>query len=210
MALLHRATLSPTKAEVIAAWLPAQTWSPDADGPVELVGAFRFDDPEGKVGLEVHLVRTGGVLLQVPLTYRETAVESLDPHLVGTMHHSALGQRWVYDGLADPVFIGMLVAVTLTGIGQAVGMVVNDGRWAVVPTPVRLDGGGWFHGPVAVDGFTPVSDDNGWAVLGNDRLELRVAHRPDVGTRPPIGLTATWPGQVDPVILAEVRDRVPD
>src|ERR1700712_1348474 len=31
MALLHAATLTPTKAEVIAAWLPAQAWAPDGD-----------------------------------------------------------------------------------------------------------------------------------------------------------------------------------
>jgi hypothetical protein len=209
MALLHRATLSPTKAEIIAAWLPRQPWSPDGDGSVELVGAYRFDDPEGRVGLEVHLVRSNEVLLQVPLVYRDEAVDGLDAHLVGTMHHSALGARWVYDGLSDPVFVAMLAGATLTGTGQAIGMVDNAGRWTLVPTPVRLDGGGWFHGPVPVDDFTMESDDDTWAVLRNDRLELRVAHRPVVADAPPIGLTARWPGQLEPVILAEIADRAP-
>ena len=217
MALLHRATLSPTKAEIISAWLPGQAWSPGRHGslepapiepaPIEMVGAYRFDDPEGRVGLEVHLVRSNEVLLQVPLVYRDAPVDGLEGHLVGTMEHSALGQRWVYDGLADPLFIGMFAGAALTGTGQALGMVDNAGRWTVVPTPVHLDGGGWFHGPVAVDGFENVSDDEDWALLRNDRLELRVAHRPVAGARPPIGLTARWPGQLDPVVVAEVRDR---
>jgi hypothetical protein len=206
MALIHRATLSPPKAEIIAAWLPAQPWSPGGDGSVELVGAFRFDDPEGRVGLEVHLVRSNEVLLQVPLVYRDAPVDGLDTHLVGTTEHSVLGQRWVYDGLGDPLFIGMFAAAALTGTGQAIGMVDNAGRWTLLPTPVHLEGGGWFHGPVAVDEFSVVSDDDTWAVLRNDRLELHVAHRPVAGERPPIGLTARWPGQVEPVILAEVLD----
>ena len=206
MALIHRATLSPTKSEIIAAWLPAQPWSPGGDGSIELVGAYRFDDPEGRVGLEVHLVRSSDMLLQVPLVYRDAPVDGLDAHLVGTMEHSVLGQRWVYDGLADPVFIGMFAAAALTGTGQAIGMVDNAGRWTLVPTPVHLEGGGWFHGPVAVDEFSVVSDDDTWAILRNDRLELHVAHRPVAGERPPIGLTARWPGQVEPVVLAEVLD----
>jgi Maltokinase N-terminal cap domain len=207
MALIHRATLSPTKAEIISGWLPTQPWSPGGDGSVELVGSYRFDDPEGRVGLEAHLVRSNDVLLQVPFVYRDEAVDGLEAHLVGTTEHSVLGQRWVYDGLADPVFIGMLAAATLTGTGQAIGMVDNAGRWTLLPTPVHLDGGGWFHGPVPVDGFSTVSDDDTWAVLRNDRLELRVAHRPFAGERPPIGLTARWPGQLEPVIVAEVLDR---
>jgi hypothetical protein len=206
MALIHRATLSPTKSETIAAWLPAQPWSPGGDGSIELVGAYRFDDPEGRVGLEVHLVRSSEILLQVPLVYRDAPVDGLDAHLVGTMEHSVLGQRWVYDGLADPLFIGMFAAAALTGTGQAIGMVDNAGRWTLVPTPVHLEGGGWFHGPAAVDEFSVVSDDDTWAVLRNDRLELHVAHRPVAGERPPIGLTARWPGQVEPVVLAEVLD----
>jgi maltokinase-like protein len=207
MALLHAATLSPTKAEAIAGWLPAQSWAPAGDGAVDLVGAYRFDDPDGQVGLEVHLVRLGGVLLQVPLTYRDAPLHGADDYLVAKMQHSVLGERWVYDGLGDPVFTRMLAAATMTGCGQAVGMVEYGGRWLVVPTPVRLTGGGWSAERVPVDGFVLEADNADWAVLSNDRLELRVAHRPAPGERPSIGLTATWSGQHDPLVLAEVRDR---
>jgi hypothetical protein len=205
MAILHVATLSPTKSEIIAAWLPDRPWSPDSDEAVELVGAYRFDDPEGRVGLEVHLVRLSGVLLQVPLTYRDAALDGADEHLVSTMQHSVLGPRWVYDGLHDPILIGMLAAATMTGCGQAVGVVERDGRRAVVPPSVRLHGGGWSQGPAAVDGFSLLSEDVDWCVLSNDRVELRVARRPVEGDRPEIGLSGLWPGQDKPVVLTEVR-----
>ena len=209
VAVLHRATLVPTKAEALGAWVPRQPWAPDGDGGVELVGAFRFDDPEGRVGLEVHLVRAGGALLQVPLSYRDAPLEGAEDHLVATMAHSALGERWVYDALHDPVFTRMLAAAAMTGCGQAVGMVQHEGRWVVVPTPVRLAGGGWTDERVPVDGFAVEADDGDWAVLRNDRFDLRVSRRPAPGPTPPIGLTATWPTQADPVVLAEVHDRHP-
>jgi hypothetical protein len=205
MAILHAATLTPSKAELISAWLPTQPWAPAGNEPIEVVGAFRFDDPDGEVGIEVHLVRRAGALLQVPLTYRSAALDGADAGLAGTLDHSALGTRWVYDGLADPVFVRMLSAVTMSGAGQAVGMVEVDGRWVVVPPTVRLSGGG-ITDRVPVDRFERQADDDGWAVLGNDRFELRMARRPTEGGQPTIGLTATWPGQDEPVVLAEVRD----
>ena len=52
-----------------------------------------------------------------------------------------------------------------------------------------------------------MSDDATASVLHNDRFELTVFRRPVPGPRPPIGLTATWDGQPDPVVLAEVRER---
>jgi hypothetical protein len=207
MAILHAATINPTKGEMISTWLPSQRWAPQG-AEAELVGAYRFDDPEGRVGIEVHLVRCGGVLLQVPLTYRDAALAGADDHLLGTMEHSVLGQRWVYDGLGDPVFVRMLAAVTMTGCGQAVGMVEYRGRWVVAPPPVKLAGGGWSDERVPVDEFVRVADDGDWAVLRNDRFELRMARCPAPDSRPPIALTATWPGQDEPVLLAEVREDV--
>jgi hypothetical protein len=123
------------------------------------------------------------------------------------MHHSALGNRWVYDGLRDPMFVVMLAAVAMTGQGEALGMALYEDRWFIAPTNVRIRGGGWGAERVPVDGFELTSDDASAAVLRNDRFELTAYHRPSSGPQPPIGLTATWEGQTDPVVLAEVRER---
>jgi hypothetical protein len=71
VAILHsNAEITPTKPELLATWLPTQPWFGDASA-LRLVGAYRFDDPDGAVGMETHLVRAGdGPVLQVPLTYR--------------------------------------------------------------------------------------------------------------------------------------------
>jgi hypothetical protein len=102
----------------------------------------------------------------------------------------------------------MLAAVAMTGQGEAIGMVEHEGRWYVAPSDVRIQGGGWGLERVPVDGFELVADD-ATAVLRNDRFELSVFRRPEVpsGGRPPLGLTATWTGQADPLLLAVVRDR---
>jgi hypothetical protein len=207
MAVLHRATLTPTKPDLIAEWLPTRSWAPQATGPVAVVGAFRFDDPDGRVGMETHVVTAGGVLLQVPLTYRDAPLDGAEHALITTMEHSVLGTRWVYDGLRDPAFVVMLAAVTMTGQGEALGMVVRDDRWYIAPSNVRIQGGGWTLERVPIDGFGLESDEAAASVLRNDRFDLTVYRQPAAGPRPPIGLTATWEGQDDPVVLAELRER---
>lgn len=206
MALYHRATITPTKAEAIAAWVPTQPWGPSTDGPIEVLGAFRFDDPDGRVGMEDFLVRAGDVVLHVPLTYREAPLAGADDALITTMEHSVLGRRWVYDGVRDPLFVVMLAAVAMTGQGEALGMAVYEGRWYVAPTNVRIRGGGWTLERVAVDGFTTDAADATDVVLSNDRFELTMFRRPVAGPQPAIGLTATWDADADPVVLATVRD----
>lgn len=206
MGVFHRATVTPTKADLIAEWAPTQSWGPSADAPMDVVGAFRFDDPENRVGMETHLVATEGELLQVPLTYRDEPVDGAEAALITEMQHSELGTRWVYDGLRDERFVIMLAAVAMTGQGEALGMAVYDGRWHIAPTNVRIQGGGWTLERVPVDGFRQVSDTTTAVVFDNDRFELTFFRRPVVGPRPAIGLTATWEGQPDPVVLAQVRE----
>ena len=206
MALFHRATITPTKAELIAEWAPTQPWGLAAEVPIEVIGSYRFDDPDGRVGMETHLVTAGGTLLQVPLTYRDEPLEGADDALIVEMEHSVLGTRWVYDGLRDPRLVVMLAAVAMTGQGEAVGMAVYDGRWYIAPSNVRLQGGGWTQERVAVDGFVAGDDDARDAVLRNDRFELTVFRRPLPGPKPTVGLTATWAGQPNPVVLAEVKE----
>jgi Maltokinase N-terminal cap domain len=147
VALIHRATLQPTKAELIADWLPRQPWYV---GPaltatdVEQLGAFRFDDPGGEVGLQVLLVRIAGqpTVHQVPLTYRPAPLDRGADGLITEMEHSVLGRRWVYDACHDPVFIGELVRATLTGGTEADEVVEDGGELVGVPKTVRAHGTG--------------------------------------------------------------------
>lgn len=108
MAIVYpKARLTPGKLELITGWLDAQSWG--GTGEVTVLGAYRFDDPDGEVGFEGHLVSRDDVVLHVPLTYRGAPLDDLDAVLVGQMQHSVLGARFVYDATTDPVGIGCLV-----------------------------------------------------------------------------------------------------
>ena len=207
MALFHRATITPTKAEIIAQWAPTRSWWPATTDPIDVIGSFRFDDPEGRVGMETHLVAAGGSLVQVPFTYRDEPLDRAEDGLITEMQHSALGIRWVYDGLRDPRFVIMLAGAAMTGQGEALGMVVYESRWYIAPSNVRIKGGGWTQERVPVDGFELDSDDATASVLRNDRFELTLFRRPVPRPWPAVGLTATWDGQSEPVVLVELRER---
>ncbi|MEZ5330463.1 MAG: hypothetical protein R2991_00080 [Thermoanaerobaculia bacterium] len=203
MGIFHRAVIVPTKEEVLAQWVPTQPWGAPA-GLLDVIGSYRLDDPDGRVGMEVFLVAAGDAVLQVPLTYRDEPLEGADAALLTGMQHSVLGHRWVYDGLCDPLFLTVLAAVAMTGQGEALGMAVYDGRWHIAPTNVRIQGGGWTLERVPVDGFELISGGESEVVFANDRFELTVHRRPVPGSRPVLGLSATWPGQPGPVLLAQV------
>ena len=207
MAIFHRATITPTKTELIAQWAPTRPWGPSAADPVDVIGSYRFDDPDGRVGLETHLVTAGGAVFQVPLTYRDEPLDGADDALITEMQHSVLGPRWVYDGLRDPRFVLMLAAVAMTGQGEALGLAVYDGRWYIAPGNVRIQGGGWTQERVPVDHFELESDAATASRLRNDRFDLTVFRRPVARPRPAMALTATWDGRTDPVVLAEIHER---
>jgi maltokinase-like protein len=206
MAIFHRATLTPTKPELIANWGPTRPWWPSDGDAIDVIGAYRFDDPDGRVGMETHLLTAGGVLVQVPLTYRDEPFDAAADAFITEMQHSVLGTRWVYDALYDPLFAVMLAGVAMTGQGEALGMVVYDGRWYIAPSNVRIRGGGWTDERVPVDRFEVEADDADASVLRNDRFELRLFRRPVAGPRPAIGLTARWDGITEDVVLAAVRE----
>lgn len=99
MAIIYRAELSPNKTEILHDFLSSRSWG--ETGELVLLGAYRFDDPEGEVGVECHLVRVGETTYHLPLSYRPLRVDGADEHLLAIMQHSVLGERFVYDGLAD-------------------------------------------------------------------------------------------------------------
>jgi maltokinase-like protein len=117
MAIIHSTTMSPTKLELLASWLPAQPWYLDQGREPDLAraGGFRLDDPHGEVGIEFMVVSDGPgervVIYLVPMTYRASALASADGALIGTAEHGVLGRRWIYDGVHDPVLVAQLVAL---------------------------------------------------------------------------------------------------
>lgn len=144
MALLHHATLTPSKREMIAAWLPSQPW---AAGLPEVApfGGFRLDDPDGEVGIEGILLRSadGAVVVHVPLTYRGAPLEGAEDALVGTTEHSVLGTRWVYDAPADPVYRAVLTATIVeAGAGADEYFEVDGERVPRDPTVSVAGSGG--------------------------------------------------------------------
>ncbi|MEU5365521.1 1,4-alpha-glucan branching protein [Streptomyces sp. NPDC005925] len=117
MAVIHRTTLTPTKLELLGAWLPSRPWYHGGAGEPQLAkaGGFRLDDPEGAVGIEFMVVTdTAGAeptAYLVPLTYRGAPLDGAEENLIGTAEHGVLGRRWVYDGCHDPVLVAELAAL---------------------------------------------------------------------------------------------------
>ncbi|WP_406420471.1 maltokinase N-terminal cap-like domain-containing protein [Streptomyces sp. NBC_00842] len=157
MAFIHHTTLTPTKLELLADWLPAQPWY-RGKGQPELVkaGGFRLDDPKGEVGIEFMAVTdTSGdqpVTYQVPFSYRGAPIAGADAALIGTTEHGVLGQRWVYDGTRDPVLVAQLFALI---VGEAEPQMQSTSD---TPDPSVS---GWFaeSGVTTAIASTTVSDD---------------------------------------------------
>ena len=143
MGFVHvRATVVPSKRELVEAWLPTRPW---ASGEVisAKVAEYRFDDPAGEVGVETILWRTeDGGLLQTPLTYRATPLAGGEDFLVGTCEHSVLGSRWVYDGCGDPVWAAAITRAVLTGGTQDQMVIELDGKRVDVPPRMQVRGSG--------------------------------------------------------------------
>jgi hypothetical protein len=186
MALLHRATLSPSKLELLAGWAPTQPWfEGDKDAPLTLVASFRFDDPDGEVGVETLLVRAGdGPVLQIPLTYRNEELPGAQAHFRGTMEHSVLGTRWTYDGLGDSVYLGELTKAILTGGSQVE-------QW------IEIDGVMTLREPTAV-----VIGSGSETAPDLDGVSLEVVRVPGSAERGPWVLTGTWTEHPESTVLA--------
>ncbi len=123
MAIIHRATITPSKLELLEEWLGSEV---AGDAPLEQVASYRFDDPAGEVGIEAILVTRGGAVRQAVLTYRAAPLEGAEDHLITTMEHSALGTRWIYDGAGDPVAIAAYQRA-LAGQQEQAALEIYDG-----------------------------------------------------------------------------------
>jgi Maltokinase N-terminal cap domain len=211
MALLHPADLHPTKLELLAAWMPGRPWyrgSPGGD--IGRVAAFRFDDPAGAVGIETMLVEAGdGVIYQVPLTYRDAPMAGGDGWLVGTTDHSVLGQRWVYDACADPVYAAALASAILAGSGQAEEFFEIDGRLeAREPSMTVASSGHDGDADIPAIGSIGLVTEDDPTIIVTDSVELAIVRCLMGSTRlPGAALTGTWSGQETPVPLAYAAAR---
>ncbi len=211
MALLHRAQLSPGKLELVADWLCTQPWGLAADVEPTGVGAYRFDDPAGEVGIETHLVRAGaGPVLQVPVTYRGAPLAGAESWLLGIMEHSVLGRRWVYDACGDPVYAAALASVVLGSAVQAEEHLEVDGRPEPRPASATVSGTGGPAGDVPAvpslhDLTCTQAGDRCVVVLPGAELGVRRVLDPAAGADGLASLSGTWAGQPEPVVLATAR-----
>lgn len=179
MGVVHPGSeLVPSKAELLAAWLPAQSWWPPGAPVPAFEANFRLDDPAGEVGIEVFLLPLGDQVAHVPVTYRAAPLDG--GTLVGELEHSVLGHRWVYDGGSDPVYLAEAAAVIREGRGE-VTMLTADGT----PIPRRP--------------FTAHVTGSGAGAGSLHVARILPADVPDTvaGT-----LTATWDEHPEPVVLA--------
>lgn len=207
MATIHQATLTPTKLELIEAWLPGRQWYPaDKAADLERVGACRFDDPAGEVGVEILIVRAGdGPLVHVPLTYRAAPMEDAEHWLVGTMEHSVLGTRWAYDGVGDPVYLAALVEAVRTGGGEADEFVETESGPQQREPSMSVRGTGYAPAGAPV-GTLVRFEDGDPAVVVTDEVRVNIRRvLTELPAEEPLALTGTWPGRATPVVLATLQ-----
>ena len=201
----HTATLSPTKQELVEAWLPEPA-----------VGRGTTGRRQGR-GIPPRRRGGRGRRRDHPLAYHDGTVEQTaadlplrpvdgaEAHLVGTTDHSVLGTRWVYDGCADPVWASTLVAAILTGGRQSQMFIEQDGQRVDVPPRMQVRGSGSDGSAPQVTSIDSVADDGATTVVTAADLELAVARV--VGT--PLGegphLSGTVGDSDETTVLAVLR-----
>ncbi|KUF05844.1 hypothetical protein [Leucobacter sp. G161] len=209
MALLYTdTTLVPSKLELVAEWLPKQPWFTGDPAKISRVSGYRLDDPEGEVGIDGLLVSAGeDKVYHVPLTYRGAPLDGGEAHLVGTMEHGVLGTRWVTEGAGDPVYRAVIAQVIAQGGSGGEELVHQpDGSAVAREIEMPLQGSGEPGSQVPEVWAAEVSTEGGTSVASTGFVALRVMHVPGTAEAAPAAsagtLTATWPGQDTPVVIA--------
>jgi hypothetical protein len=211
MALLHQAEVVPSKLELLQAWAPSQTWFVGEPGVALVnVSSYRFDDPDGEVGIETLLIRAGeGPVMQVPLTYRGAPLEGGDSWLVGTMQHSVLGPRWVYDALGDPVALAAFATTALTGGHQAEQWIEIDGVMVQRDPTAVVEGSGVATSgvvlPLGVDIRNIHATESSTALAGDLTLTIQRVLEPGRVVAAQATLSGTWRDQPAATTLATVE-----
>ncbi|MCF6377734.1 hypothetical protein L2K70_08960 [Nocardioides KLBMP 9356] len=176
MGIVHRATLSPTKQEIVEGWLPSRAWARGRT-IAEKVAEYRLDDPAGEVGVETILWRLDdGAVVQTPLTYRAEPLAGAEDHLITTTQHSVLGERWVYDGCGDPVWASTLATAIVTGGRQSqMFFEDDDGNRVDIPARMEVRGSGTDAEGRTVSSIDDVTDDGDTTVVRAGDLVVVVA-----------------------------------
>lgn len=215
MALIHDAELSPSKLNMLRAWVPQQSWFPEqsstiAPGELNILGAYRFDDSDDEVGIETFLVASASGVLQIPVTYRGAPLAGADASLICEMTHSVLGRRWAYDAVADDVYIRELARTILRG-GHQADLVYDypaSPEKLTVTTRVQGSGDSASHaGSQVTPGSSTVeAPSDAVARIRSEGLAIDVVRVLDLtcSTASAPNLTGTWPGQAMPVVLASM------
>lgn len=178
MAIIHQATVTPSKLELLATFLPSRVRLVEHVGEgLEIVGAYRFDDPAGEVGIETHILTSaGGPFLQIPVTYRSAPLAGADRSLIGTMEHSVLGQRWMYDATAEPVYVGELLRTILTGGMEAPEIVETPDGPQPRATKAQVRGSGSSDDALVEIGDHNVEQSGTTTRISSGDLTLVVPH----------------------------------
>ncbi|MDO9379980.1 MAG: hypothetical protein Q7T56_14130 [Nocardioidaceae bacterium] len=202
------ATIDPTKLELLQEWAPTRPWFDGTPGAaIEQLASYRFDDPDGQVGLETVLVRAGdGPVLHVPITFRDAPLEGAESSLITTMEHSVLGRRWVYDATGDPVWVAALSTAVLTGGIQADQMIGPDDDLRPRDPTATVAGSGTPGTEVPAVGSLTSEDTATTTVIATSALEITLTRV--LGDRPvadgsPVLLGSF--GDREGVLLAVVR-----
>ena len=168
MAIIHKASVSPTRAELLERIFGEA---------VTVLGSYRFDDPGGEVGVEAFIACSGARTRQVVLAYRGALLEGAEEDLISTMEHSVLGRRWIYNGTGDSVAVACFRRALLGEQEQAVEEIWDNGQRLGTREPtVRLS---------VVPGQPPEAD-----AAPAIATELDLSPRHTVGPR----LRAEWAG----------------
>lgn len=208
MALHHPATITPGKLELLRAWVPHQPWAAGADtSTLTRLGSYRFDDPDGEVGIETHLLGTAdGQVFQVPLTYRGAPGTSAEHALITTMTHTTLGDRWIYDACYDPVYRTAVATTILTGGRQADLFMVTDAGLVEEPATTHVRGSGSLPVDDVPDLRTVEVLHDGPSTRMRASVTVTLLRTPVAASGGGWTLTGTWPGQQTPLLLAIVDD----
>lgn len=204
MALLHgTAELVPSKRELLAEWMPEQPWF--RGGEITPLGSYRFDDPDGEVGMESIILTADGGTYQAAMTYRAAPLDG--GRLIGTMDHSVLGPRWAYDATSDPVFAEALGTTILTGGAQA-PLVRDTGTETVPVEPFVTVRGSGVPGaqiePIELRG-SALTDEG--TLIETSGPNLVLIHDLDAGTKTTGDhrLTGQWEGSSALLAVARLR-----